>query len=181
MNPPCTTGSSESKPDARSKFYENAVGAEFSKHIHAAGALVSDSTLVHSTQELLRIRASQINNSSVCTRLHVTDAAHLGETPLRLNLIATWRDAKVFTAAERAALELTEQGTRIADADGVVPDEVWESATQHYDGDQLIALVAQIALINIFNRINVITGQRDGGYEPSRWNQHTRSAYPHRG
>lgn len=175
-----TTGSSESNLDARSDFYENALGAEFSTHIHAAGIVVSDSTLVHSTQELLRIRASQINNSSVCTRLHFTDAAHLGETSLRLNAIATWRDASVFTDAERAALELTEQATRIADADCVVLDEVWDNAAKHYDGDQLTALVAQIALINAFNRINIITRQPDGDYEPGRWKQHTRSAYPHR-
>ncbi len=160
---PASTGSPESNRNTRRNFYENAVGAEFSKHIHAAGTLVSDSTLAHSTQELLRIRASQINNSSVCTRLHVTDAAHLGETSLRLNLIATWRVANVFTDAERAALELTEQGTRIADVDCVVPEQVWDNAAKHYDGEQLAALVAQIALINIFNRINIITqatGQR---------------------
>ena len=48
--------------------------------------------------------------------MHTKDAEHAGETSVRLNLVAAWRDAKVFTEAERAALELTEQGTRIADA-----------------------------------------------------------------
>lgn len=167
-------------PDARLNFYRNAIGAKFSERIHAAGAVVSDSTMVHSTQELVRIGASQINNSGVCTRLHCTDASHLGETSLRLNLVATWRDAHVFTDAERAALELAECGTRIADTNGVVPDEVWDNAAKHHDPDQLAALVAQIALINIFNRISLITRQPDGDYEPGRWNPHTRAAYPHR-
>ncbi len=44
------------------------------------------------------------------------------------HLIAAWREAKVFTAAERAALELTEQGTRIADAAGGATDEAWANA-----------------------------------------------------
>jgi AhpD family alkylhydroperoxidase len=64
------------------------------------------------------IRASQINGCSVCTDMHTKDAVHAGETADRLNLVAAWREAKAFTDAERAALELTEQGTRIADAAG---------------------------------------------------------------
>ena len=42
---------------------------------------------------------------------------------MRLNLVATWREATVFTEAERAALELTEQGTRLADAAGRAGDD----------------------------------------------------------
>ena len=67
-----------------------------------------------------------------------------------------WREAKVFTEAERAALDLTEQGTRIADAAGGVTDEAWANAGKHYDDDQLATLVALIALINTYNRINAI-------------------------
>ena len=58
----------------------------------------------------------------------------------------------------KAALELTEQGTRLADANGV--SEVWAIATEHYDDDQLGARVCLIALINAYNRMNVITRQR---------------------
>ena len=78
---------------------------------------------------------------------------------MRLNLVATWREDTVFTEAERAALELAEQGTRIADAAGGVTDEAWANAAKHYDEDQLAALVALIAGINAWNRLNVITRQ----------------------
>ncbi len=88
-----------------------------------------------------------------------------GETTLRLNLIAAWREAKVFTDAERAALELTEQGTRLADGGGIT-DEAWARAAEHYDEEQLTALVGLIALINVYNRLNVITRQPAGDYEP---------------
>ena len=93
-------------------------------------------------------------------------AVHAGESQQRLNLVAAWREAKVFTEAERAAFELTEQGTRIADAAGGVPDEVWANAAKHYDDDQLAALVSLIALINAYNRMNVIVQQPAGDYQP---------------
>ncbi|WP_030564590.1 carboxymuconolactone decarboxylase family protein [Streptomyces aureocirculatus] len=85
-----------------------------------------------------------------------------------LNLVAVWREATVFTDAERAALELAEQGTRIADAADGVTDEVWANAAKHYDEEQLAALVCAIALINAFNRGNVMIRQPAGSYEPGR-------------
>jgi hypothetical protein len=86
-----------------------------------------------------------------------------------LDLVAVWREANVFTEAERAALELTEQGTRIADAAGGVTDEAWANATKNYDDEQLAALVCLIALINTYNRLNVITRQPGGDYQPGQW------------
>jgi alkylhydroperoxidase family enzyme len=83
-----------------------------------------------------------------------------GETSARLNLVATWREA---TEAERAALELAEQGTRIADAAGGVPGETWANAVKHYDDEQLAALVSMIAVINAVNRMNVMVQQPAGG------------------
>ena len=74
----------------------------------------------------------------------------------------------MFTEAERAALELAEQGTRIADAAGGVTDEAWANAAKHYDEDQLAALVSTVAVINAFNRINVIVQQPAGDYEPGQ-------------
>jgi alkylhydroperoxidase family enzyme len=97
--------------------------------------------------------------------MHTKDALEAGETPLRLNLVAAWREATVFTEAERAALELAELGTRLADG-GSVPDDAWANAAKHYDDEQLMALVCQIALINAFNRMNVMTRQPGGNSEP---------------
>jgi alkylhydroperoxidase family enzyme len=97
--------------------------------------------------------------------MHTKEAAHAGETPTRLNLVATWREATVFTDAERAALELAEQGTRIADGAGGVTDTAWANAARHYDEDQLAALVCTIAIINAFNRGNVMLRQPAGDYQ----------------
>ncbi len=133
------------------------------RHLTSAGH-VSDSLIPIATQELCRLRASQINGCGFCTDMHTKDAAHAGETPLRLSLVAAWREATVFTDAERAALELTEQGTRIADAAGGVSDEAWLNATKYYNDDQLAALVCLIATINAFNRLSVINQQPAGDY-----------------
>ena len=155
--------------DARLNLFDNTVVAKFAKYINSAGAVVTGSALPATTQELVKIRASQINGCAGCTDMHTKDALHAGESQQRLNLVAAWRDAKVFTEAERAALELTEQGTRIADAAGGVTDEAWANAAKHYDDDQLAALVSLIADINAWNRLNVITRQPAGDYQPGQW------------
>ncbi|MER6036305.1 MULTISPECIES: carboxymuconolactone decarboxylase family protein [unclassified Streptomyces] len=152
--------------DARLNLFENPVAGKFFRYINSAGKVLSDSTLPLATQELVKLRASQINGCGFCTDMHSKDAAHAGETAIRLNLVAAWREAKVFTDAERAALELVEQGTRIADAAGGVSDEAWADAAKHYDEEQLGALVCLIALINAYNRMNVIVQQPAGDYEP---------------
>lgn len=139
------------------------------KHINSAGKLVQDSTLPTTVQELVKIRASQINGCGFCTDMHTKEATAAGETPQRLHLVAAWREAKVFTEPERAALELAEQGTRIADAAGGVTDEAWANAAKHFDEDQLVALISLIAVINAYNRINVINQQPAGDYQPGQF------------
>ncbi|MEV0112859.1 carboxymuconolactone decarboxylase family protein [Streptomyces sp. NPDC050844] len=155
--------------EARLNFFTSPVAAKFGKHLVAAGKVLAESTLPAATQELVKLRASQINGCGFCTDMHTKDAAAAGETSLRLNLVAAWREAKVFTDAERAALELAEQGTRIADAAGGVTDEAWANAAKHYDEEQLAALVSTIALINAFNRGNVIVQQPAGDYQPGQF------------
>src|SRR6516164_4816961 len=155
--------------DARFNYPNNAVAAKVAKYLASAGKAVADSGLPAATRHLVEIRASQINGCAYCTDMHTKDAAHAGETQVRLNLVASWREATVFTEAERAALELAEQGTRLADAAGGVTDEAWANAAKHYDEEQLGALVAVIALINAYNRLNVIVRMPAGDYQPGQF------------
>ena len=71
--------------------------------------------------------------------------------------------------AERAALELAEAGTRVADGAGGVSDEVWTNAAKHYDEGQLMTLVILVSLMNTVNRLNIITRQPAGTYEPGQF------------
>ncbi|MBB5939838.1 carboxymuconolactone decarboxylase family protein [Streptomyces zagrosensis] len=155
--------------EIRLDIFANPVSAKSLKHIVMAGKAVADSTLPPSTRELVLLRVSQINGCGFCVDMHTKEAVHAGETPQRVNLVAVWREATVFTDAERAALELAEQATRIADAAGGVPDEVWATAAKHYDEDQLAALLSLIAIINAINRLNVVTQRPAGDYQPGQF------------
>ncbi|NEC89005.1 carboxymuconolactone decarboxylase family protein [Streptomyces sp. SID12501] len=157
--------------EARLNLFASPIAAKATKHLVAAAKAATDSGLPLATQELVRLRASQINGCGFCTDMHTKEAAAAGETTQRLHLVAAWREATVFTAAERAALELTEQGTRIADAAGGVTDEAWANAAKYYDEEQLTALVLTITLINAFNRMNVMIQQPAGDYEPGMFAQ----------
>ncbi len=154
--------------NARLNLLDSPVAAKSLKHFTAAGRALAESTVPAATQELVRIRASQINGCAMCLDMHTKEAVAAGEDPTRLHLVAAWREATVFTEAERAALELAEQGTRIADG-GVVSDEVWANAAKHYDEEQLAALILGIALINAFNRMNVINQQPAGDYKAGQF------------
>ncbi|MGH3298798.1 MAG: carboxymuconolactone decarboxylase family protein [Trebonia sp.] len=156
--------------NARLDYNSSEVLQKFVRHINAAGRAAGEQSKVPlSTVNLVLIRASQINGCAVCCDMHTKDAAHAGETSVRINLVAAWRDAKVFTEEERAALELAEQGTRIADGAGGVSDEAWANAAKYYDADQLGALVCTIAVINAYNRLNVISKNEGGDYQPGQW------------
>ena len=124
--------------NARLNYSDPPSAQEVVKHLVSAGRAVTGLAAARRDpragrdpgQPDQRLRRSALD-------MHTKDAEHAGETSVRLNLVAAWREATVFTEAERAALELTEQGTRIADGAGGVTDEAWANAAKHYDEDQL--------------------------------------------
>ncbi|WP_107654026.1 carboxymuconolactone decarboxylase family protein [Nocardia suismassiliense] len=154
--------------EPRFNLHANAIAASFAKRLVTASKVINDSGLPAATYELVKIRASQINGCGYCTDMHTKDAAHAGETSVRLNLVAAWREATVFTEAERAALALAEEATRIGDGRDV-SDTVWQEVRKHYDDDQIAALIAAIAMINAWNRMNVIARTPAGDYVPGQW------------
>ncbi|GAA1079538.1 carboxymuconolactone decarboxylase family protein [Nocardiopsis composta] len=155
--------------EARLDYFASPTASKVVKHVMAAGKALKASPLPEETQELVALRVSQINGCAFCIDMHTKDAAEAGESAVRLNLVAAWREATVFTEAERAALELAEEGTRIADAAGGVSDEVWRRAAKHYDEEQLTALVIMVSFMNTVNRLNVITQQPAGSYQPGQF------------
>jgi len=150
--------------DARLNYFADPTAGKTLKHFMAVGKALKDSTLPTATQELVALRVSQINGCAVCIDMHTKEAAADGEAAVRLHLVAAWREATVFTEAERAALELAEEGTRVADAGAGVGDEVWARAAKHYDEPQLTALVMLVAFMNMVNRLNIIARQPAGDY-----------------
>ncbi|HSC30991.1 MAG TPA: carboxymuconolactone decarboxylase family protein [Gemmatimonadaceae bacterium] len=111
---------------------------------------------------MVSLRASQINGCSFCVDMHWRELRDEGEPDEKIFAVAAWRETPYFTDAERAALALTEAGTRLADRSDAVPDALWNEAAQYYDEKGLTALVIAIAAINTWNRLNVMTRQAAG-------------------
>lgn len=151
--------------EARFDMFTNGFAARFTKRFAGIGLVLEDSPLPKTTRELVSLRTSQINGCAFCVDMHTKEAAAAGETAVRLNLVAAWREAAVFTAAERAALALAEEGTRLADAHHGVADATWAEVRDHYDDDQIAALICLIAMTNAANRMNVIVRNPAGSYE----------------
>ncbi len=126
------------------------------------GASATTAGIPETTLYMVHLRASQINGCSVCVDLHSRELAHAGESSERIHTVAAWRETPYFSAAERAALALTEATTRLADRPDPVPDAVWDEAARHYTEPQLAALVVAIAAINAYNRLNAATRQLSG-------------------
>ncbi|MQA95017.1 MAG: carboxymuconolactone decarboxylase family protein [Streptosporangiales bacterium] len=150
--------------EARLDYVASTIAGKSLKYFMSVGKLLKEAPLPVTTQELVALRVSQINGCAACIDMHTKEAAAAGETSVRLNLVAAWREATVFTEAERAALDLAEQGTRVADAAEGVSDDVWEYAAKHYDMEQLTALVMLVSFMNTVNRLNIITRQPAGDY-----------------
>jgi AhpD family alkylhydroperoxidase len=152
--------------EPRLDLFANEVGAKIGKRIAAVNLAIEQSPLPKRTRELVSLRTSQINGCGFCVDIHTKEAAAAGETAVRLHLVAAWRETTVFSEAERAALELAEEGARLADAHQGVSDETWAQVRKHYDDDQAVALVCLVALVNAANRLAVILRQQGGSYEP---------------
>lgn len=135
----------------------------------ALGKSAKGGGLPSTTALLVYLRASQINGCSMCAEMHSRELKEAGESDERIWAVAAWREAPYFSDAERAALALTEAATRLSDRADPVPDEIWEGAARHYKEPALAALVIEIAVINVWNRFNVITKQLAGsGIRPHR-------------
>ncbi|MEV0234055.1 carboxymuconolactone decarboxylase family protein [Nonomuraea sp. NPDC050786] len=125
--------------------------------VHAGG--VDGQTL-----ELVHLRVSQINGCSACVDAGAKTARKAGVSDERLATVAAWRETPYFTEEERAALELAEAATRLADRADAVSDEIWDRAATHFDEKQLAAIVLMIGVTNLFNRLNATTRQIAGAW-----------------
>jgi AhpD family alkylhydroperoxidase len=140
---------------------------EVMQHLQALGKASEQCGVPAKTIGLVQLRASQINGCSVCVDMHARFMKKAGETDERLFAVAAWRDTPYFNDAERAVLALTEAVTRQSDRPDPVPDEIWDEAARHYGERELAGLLTAIAVINVWNRLNVATRQVAGEWMKS--------------
>ncbi|GAA3128149.1 carboxymuconolactone decarboxylase family protein [Streptomyces echinatus] len=109
-----------------------------------------------STIGLVQLRAGQIVGSTYLTVLHTGFLRKAGEPEERITSVASWQDSPYFTAAERAALALTEAVLQPSAAGERVPDELYAQAAGHYTGKALATLMFAIGQVNFFVPIALI-------------------------
>ncbi|MFF1300706.1 MULTISPECIES: carboxymuconolactone decarboxylase family protein [unclassified Streptomyces] len=86
---------------------------------------------------------------------HVLNLRKAGTGEERIAAVAAWFEAPFFSAAERAALRLSEAMTRLSDrSHESVPDELWDEVADHFDEKELSGLILFVSLMNLFNRVN---------------------------
>ncbi|MFT3907298.1 MAG: carboxymuconolactone decarboxylase family protein [Steroidobacteraceae bacterium] len=117
----------------------------------AVGKAVASAGIEPGLIELTKIRASQLNGCAYCLQLHLNLARQLKVSTAQLDQVATWREASVFSARERAALAWTEALTRMAQAP--VEDALYAGLQAQFSAPQIAALTASVGLINAWNRI----------------------------
>ncbi|GAA4054864.1 AhpD family alkylhydroperoxidase [Nonomuraea soli] len=130
---------------------------ELMKAAHSGG-------LSQELAELIHLRVSQINGCSFCVDAGHKNLRKLGESDERIGLVVAWRETPYYTDAERAALELAECATRLADRADAVPDDVWDAAADHFDEQQLASILLIVATTNLFNRLNAPIRQIAGSW-----------------
>src|ERR1700744_5645051 len=106
--------------------------------------------------DLIRIRASQINGCAFCIDMHTRDARKAGETEQRIYALNAWRETPFFTPEERAILALTEEITLISH--NHVTDATYADAAKLFDEQYLGQIIMSIIVINAWNRLGIATG-----------------------
>jgi len=106
-------------------------------------------------RQLIKIRASILNNCAYCIQMHTEESKKLGESEQRLYALSAWKESPFFSEKERAVLELTDEVTLIT-LQGVSEATYFECLEQL--GEQALAqCIMQIVTINMWNRIAVAT------------------------
>lgn len=116
---------------------------------------LQNTLLTNIQKELIKIRASQINQCAFCLDMHTKDALKYGETPQRIFLLNAWRETSLFTEEEKVMLAMTEEITLISQKG--LTDETYEKATQLFDKEQIKSIIMAVVTINMWNRIAVST------------------------
>lgn len=117
----------------------------------ALSKAVDESGMDKQLTELVKIRASQINGCAFCLQFHLNLARKIGMPAVKLDLLAAWREAGVYSERELAALEWTEALTDIRQ--GIPSDQLYQQLQQHFSQSEIMFLSVAIGAINQWNRI----------------------------
>jgi AhpD family alkylhydroperoxidase len=127
----------------------------------AAGTLelAARSGLGREQRLLVQLRASYLNNCHFCIDMHTEEALKNGHDQAWCDAIRDWEPGvgnttETFTDQEALILEFTTTGTRLADG---FDRDVQERVVAEFGEKAAAALIGQIAAINTWNRISVLS------------------------
>lgn len=119
-------------------------------------AYLANTEISKTLKELIKIRASQINNCAYCLAMHTKDAIKYGESAERLFILSAWHEAEShFTEEERVALKMTEEVTQVSQHG--LSDETYQKALKFFSEKQVAEIIMAIVTINAWNRIAIST------------------------
>lgn len=142
----------EESNEQRLDFYS--ASPEAIKAMRGLEARIQQGGIEKSLQELVRLRASQINGCAYCVDLHSSDARKAGENERRLATVALWRETPFFTDRERAALAWTEALTLVAETQQV-PGAIWQAVKPYFSDAEIVELTLLVVAINGWNRFAI--------------------------
>lgn len=123
------------------------------KAMNAAEKQISTFSIDKKLAELIKLRTSQLNGCGYCVNLHSLDARKAGETEQRVFAISAWWETPFFTEAERAALKLAEEITKIHEAG--LREETFQNARQYFSEQEIAQLIFITTVTNSWNRIAI--------------------------
>jgi AhpD family alkylhydroperoxidase len=139
----------------KTRFEFVTVSPEHYRALLALSREVGTSSVKPLYKELIKVRASQINECAYCIDMHTRQARELGESEHRLYALNAWRDSHMFSDEEKAILALTEEVTLIQNHG--VSDEVYAQVSKYFNEKEIADIIMTIVLINSWNRIMVAT------------------------
>lgn len=104
-------------------------------------------------RHLIDLRASQINQCAYCVKMHTKEALDAGESHERLQRLTVWRHVSDYTPAEKAAFAWTEALTSLNVDTNY--EKLRGDLRAHFDDTQISAMTSAIAMINLWNRMQV--------------------------
>jgi AhpD family alkylhydroperoxidase len=117
----------------------------------ALGKAIAASGLEEELLQLIKLRASQLNGCAFCTQLHINESRHMGMAAPKIDLLAVWREAGIFSPREQAALQWTELLTHLSAQH--ITDADYAAVSAHFQPAELAWISSAIALINTWNRL----------------------------
>ncbi|MBD3582875.1 carboxymuconolactone decarboxylase family protein [Flavobacterium selenitireducens] len=121
---------------------------------------IASTELTATHKELIKIRASQINQCAFCINMHTAEALKHGETNQRIFMLNAWREADIYSDAEKALLALTEEMTMISEKH--VTDATYDELRKHFDDKYIADAIVMVIAINAWNRLAISSGWRVG-------------------